>query len=61
MSHFTARRGVGLAEILACGDDPRAVAQEALKVERHPILVEVLPGAVCGKCGFTREEPARAP
>jgi Na+-translocating ferredoxin:NAD+ oxidoreductase RNF subunit RnfB len=55
--HFTARRGIGLSEILACGDDSREVAIEALKVERHPTLIEVLPGATCGKCGYRRPDP----
>jgi hypothetical protein len=54
--HYTARRGVGLSEIIACGDDQDRVVREALKYERHPIPVEILPGSVCPRCGWGDEE-----
>ena len=55
--HWTARRGIGLSEILACGDDSQKVVREALRHERHPTLIEVLPGATCARCGYRRPDP----
>ena len=60
LRHWTARRGIGLSEILACGDDYQLVATAALRHERHPQIIEVLPGATCGLCGFTNPPEGRA-
>ena len=50
--HYTARRGIGLSEILACGEDRETVVREALRYERHPTIIEVPPGAICARCGY---------
>ena len=55
--HWTARRGIGLSEILACGTPYDVVLRAALKVERHPIMIEVLQGATCAACGYRAPEP----
>ncbi len=53
--HYTARRGVGLSEILSCGEDYQAVVREALRYERHPTVLEILSGGICPRCGFEQE------
>ena len=58
--HYTTRRGVGLAEVLSCGDDFEAVVRAALAIERHPVVVEVLPGATCPRCGWSAARAAHA-
>ncbi len=58
--HYTARRGVGLSEILSCGEDYEAVVREALKYERHPSVIEILPGGICPRCWFEQEGAAKA-
>lgn len=53
--HYTARRGIGLSEILTCGDDRDQVIREALRYERHPTIVAQGPGVRCARCGALTE------